>query len=374
MRAAVETSQSKRLPLLSSMILFVMDFIACLLSFLPEVIQMHLSTFMIGGLFGLMLFPIMLMHGLLCACDALFPTVFPQFVYIYGGLAVLYIVTVLMMDKSAVIPPKLGVVRHHKETATWIEKRSASFWNTHFDYFPMKLTVDKETKLDKNQQYLFAVHPHGIHCVPLDMVMFPNSPFDQKFQIVREGKITGLVASIMFRIPVVRELFLNMGYVDASRKVAHKVLSNGRNITVCTGGEEESMRTVVGKDCVVLKKRKGFVRLAISHGAALVPVFGIGNNDLFQTYSFLIDFRMWLQKKTGIALPIFHGRFGTPLPYRREINVVIGDPIHIDPKHIPDQKGDKPSDDIVNLYHAKYIEALKTLHKKHGKGRPLVIY
>jgi len=327
---------------------------------------------MIGGLFGLTLFPLMLLHGLLYAWDAWFPSTFPPFIYIYSGLAVLYIVTVLMMDKSTIIPPNVGVVRNWEQS--WIEKRSASFWNTHFDYFPMKLVVDDDAHLDKTKQYVFAVHPHGIHCWPLNMLAFPNNPFDKQFNFISDGKMTGLVATIMFQIPVVRELFLNMGYVDASRKVAQKVLSNGRNVMVCTGGEEESMRTVVGKDSVVLKNRKGFVRLAVSHGAALVPVFGIGNNDLFQTYSFLIDFRMWLQKKTGIALPIFHGRFWTPLPYRRQLNVVFGKPIQIDPKHIPDQKGDKPKDDIVDLYHAKYIESLKTLHKKHGKGRILEIY
>ena len=41
---------------------------------------------------------------------------------------------------------------------------------------------------------------------------------------------------------MVRELFLSMGYVDASRPVAEKVLKSGRSLFVCTGGEEESMR------------------------------------------------------------------------------------------------------------------------------------
>ena len=75
---------------------------------------------------------------------------------------------------------------------------------------------------------------------------------------------------------------------------------------VCTGGEEESMYTELGRDSVVLSKTKGFVRLALSHGASLVPVFGVGNTDCYKTYGLLFGARLWLQRNTGIALPIFH--------------------------------------------------------------------
>ena len=33
----------------------------------------------------------------------------------------------------------------------------------------------------------------------------------------------------------------------------------------------------------MLERRKGFVRLAVAHGAALVPVFGAGVTDLYTT-------------------------------------------------------------------------------------------
>ena len=48
----------------------------------------------------------------------------------------------------------------------------------------------------------------------------------------------------MFKVPVVRELFLAMGYVDARRSVAAKVLETGRSLFVVTGGEEEVLRCV----------------------------------------------------------------------------------------------------------------------------------
>lgn len=327
---------------------------------------------MIGGLFGLTLLPALFLHGLILACRAILPY-FPPLSLVYGSLVVSYAFTCLIWSKDAKSPLPKGFVRR---PMNWIDKRSHSFWLTHFDYFPMKLVMMGENgkaELDTETQYVFGCHPHGIHCWPLNMLSFPDSPLDKVLPLISRGQMTGLAASVIFHIPVVRELFLTMGYVDAARQVANEVLMQGRNIFVCTGGEEESMRTVVGKDCVILNKRKGFVRLAISHGASLVPVFGMGNSDLYQTYNFLIGFRMWLQKKTGVALPIFHGRFWSPLPFQEEISIVIGTPIAIDPKHIPTEKGDRPDDKIVDVYHAMYIDATKTLHQKHGKGRYLEI-
>jgi len=153
--------------------------------------------------------------------------------------------------------------------------------------------IQEGPPLDPERQYVFGVHPHGIHCWALNIFAFQGdaSPFDSDTGMTSSGRMTGLAATVIFHIPVVRELFLQMGYVDASRKCATKQMEAGRNLFICTGGEEESMRTVMGGDVVVLKKRKGFVRLAVKHGADLVPVFGLGLSDLYTTYSFMIGFR-----------------------------------------------------------------------------------
>ncbi|KAL3911872.1 MAG: hypothetical protein SGARI_001433 [Bacillariaceae sp.] len=136
------------------------------------------------------------------------------------------------------------------------------------------------------------------------------------------------------------------------------------------GGEEESMYTTKGRDIVVLQKRKGFVRLALSYGAELVPVFGVGVTDTYETYSFGLKWRRWLQKKAGIALPIFHGRWFSPIPYRVPLKNLIGKPI---PTPKPNVFGAKPDEALVDEYHAKYIEALKAMYAEHVPGKELVV-
>ena len=163
-----------------------------------------------------------------------------------------------------------------------------------------------------------------------------------------------------------------MGYIDASRKVAQRALEAGQSLFICIGGEEESLLTTRGKDIYVLQNRKGFVRLALSQGATLVPVLGINTNEAFTTYSWFLPLRIKLQKTLGIALPIFHGRWViTPLPHKVPIQVVIGDPI---PTPKPKEAGARPDDVLVDEYHSKYIEAVRKLHAQHApKTTELII-
>ena len=78
------------------------------------------------------------------------------------------------------------------------------------------------------------MHPHGIHCWPLNVFAFADSPFDARFPgLAGTPKLVGIVASVMFAIPVVREIFLAMGYVDARRAVCDDVLAAGKSLYVC---------------------------------------------------------------------------------------------------------------------------------------------
>ena len=293
--------------------------------------------------------------------------------YVGLPLVVLYVVQVLILDDSprnvelaAPIPPRSTLER-------WANALTLSYTQ----YFPITVVPWSPTAaLPPSNQYVFAVHPHGIHCLALAQFSTYGSDFDQLFPGLVGHALTGLAATILFTLPVVRELFLTMGYVDARRSVASQVLATGRrSIFVCTGGEQESLTTTVGRDIVVLQGRKGFVRLALSHGAQLVPVFAAGLTDIFPTYTqrwpWYQRASQWLQKTCGIAVPLFHGRwFVTPLPYAKPIQVLIGKPI-VTPQ--PAVRGQRPDEELVEEYHAKYIKALQALHQTHVPDRVLEI-
>jgi 1-acyl-sn-glycerol-3-phosphate acyltransferase len=123
-----------------------------------------------------------------------------------------------------------------------------------------------------------------------------------------------------------------------------------------------------GKYKLVLKKRKGFVRMALQTGSCLVPVFSFGENDLFFTMpaaenSLTRKIQDKLKKWSNFGFPMFWGRgvfnysYGM-LPHRRPIHTVIGKPIEV-------TKIEEPSTEQIDRLHAIYIEELVKLFDEH---------
>ena len=365
----------RRRPFLSRAMIFPLHVLAVILNVLtqPLGIEPAVSLLLIGGFFGLALWSAFFYWALLRLCECVLEhnmvgLKIDLVRYIGLPFAIAYVVQILIMDNAhnQVRADAAGPIRPQNV----IERTARKFFDAALEYNPIRCVPwSSDAKLDPKKRYVFACHPHGIHCLHISQFTDFNSSFGKMFPGI-VGNVTGLAAMVMFKLPLVREIFIGWGYKPASRKIASKAMEMGQNIVVCTGGEEESMLTELGRDIVVLKNTKGFVRLALSHGASLVPVFGVGNTDCYKTYGFMMGARMWLQRNAAIALPIFHGRFFTPLPYKVPINCLIGEPI---PTPVPKVRGAKPDDNLVDEYHAKYIEQLKSLHKKHVKDRVLEI-
>ncbi|KHJ83831.1 diacylglycerol acyltransferase [Oesophagostomum dentatum] len=140
---------------------------------------------------------------------------------------------------------------------------------------------------DKNEKnYIVACHPHGI----ISMAVFANfatygTDKNEKFPGIRFNVCT-LTSNFktMFR----RELFLLMGFIDASKESIEYVLKGketGRAVVLVVGGAEEALDAHPGYHVLTLKSRRGFVREALKTGAYLVPVYSFGENDLFEQVS-----------------------------------------------------------------------------------------
>lgn len=54
----------------------------------------------------------------------------------------------------------------------------------------------------------------------------------------------------------------------------------GSTLTIVVGGAAESLSAHPGTADLTLRKRLGFIKLAIREGADLVPVFSFGENDV----------------------------------------------------------------------------------------------
>ena len=115
---------------------------------------------------------------------------------------------------------------------------------------------------------MFAMYPHGIFGVC--RAFSGGSAWRQLF-----GSITARWGSFgaAFYWPGVREFSLWAGCLDASKPVLKKAIARKENIMLLPGGIKEMILTDNNSSDtkIVMKDRKGYAKLAIEEGLAVIP-------------------------------------------------------------------------------------------------------
>ncbi|XP_075850973.1 2-acylglycerol O-acyltransferase 3-like [Microcebus murinus] len=249
--------------------------------------------------------------------------------------------------------------------------RNLTVWKDMRDYYPIKLV--KTAELPPNQNYVVGSHPHGIVCASTTCnFSTEGNGFSKHFPGIQTCQ-TGL--SGLFCLPVYRDYIMSYGVRPVNRQSLDFVLSQpkrGQAVVIAIGGAHEALYANPGQHCLTLRKRKGFVRLALRHGASLVPVYSFGENDIFRLKAFADgswQFRCQVifKKLLGITPCIFWGRslflansWGL-LPFAVPITTVVGRPIPV-PRRL------HPTTDEVDHYHAVYMKALEQLFEEHKES------
>ncbi|KAI0223952.1 diacylglycerol O-acyltransferase 1 [Massospora cicadina] len=172
-------------------------------------------------------------------------------------------------------------------------------WKWLAEFFPATLKV--EYPLDPAKTYIFGYHPHGI----LSTGAFIN------FSTQATGlgkKLPGLKVHLLtlntnFFVPLYREILFALGMASVSKTSILNILSKGPGSTcvIVVGGAQESLSAKPELADLVLSKRYGFVKLALQTGSSLVPVFGFGENSLYDQILAEPGSRLHLFQKEGAA-------------------------------------------------------------------------
>ncbi|KAG3111940.1 hypothetical protein PI125_g8672 [Phytophthora idaei] len=234
----------------------------------------------------------------------------------------------------------------------WEGLRTSSLWGLLNKFLRVKII--REQELDSNKQYIFGFHPHGI--IVLSRIAIFGGSFEDIFPGITY-RILG--ASPMFYIPLGRELCLWMGGVDASRSTSEKVLKEGNSIVVYPGGVAGIFKTNPNskETQIVLKNRLGFVKLAMNHGADLVPTFVFGEKWLYNMWNppkGVIDF---FRKMLGIPVLVFWGKFWwmpkAPEEGKR-YGLVYGKPITT-------KLNPTPTEEEIRAIHTQYVAEIERI-------------
>lgn len=251
------------------------------------------------------------------------------------------------------------------------------------EFLPVKVLCEDGGSFGDDGPYMIAYEPHGV--LPQGMCTFCHveKPAGMKIPKNLDGAAI-LVSDGIFYIPLLRHLFWWLGCRPVSRSSMECLLDGGSSVALCPGGVHECLLMEQCVECVYLKRRRGFIHLAMQKGASIVPCFGIGQSDLYKywrplydppTRSFARHMFTRLSRSLGFAPMLAWGQYGTPVPYRNQLTIVIGRPIKM--PRIPDIQLD---DARVEEMLGAFIDKLRHVHRfgLNSRGipheKPLIIY
>ena len=114
------------------------------------------------------------------------------------------------------------------------------------------------------------------------------------------------------------------------------------------------------KEVLFLRKRYGFVRLGLEHGAPLVPVFAFGQT---RVYSWMrLPFAAKIARKIGWVPMIIWGYKWTVMPRQIPMHIVVGKPIEL-PKVDPESI----TTELVEDYLDRFIHEMEDIYYRYSR-------
>lgn len=231
-------------------------------------------------------------------------------------------------------------------------------------YFGLKTVVEDEEELlrasDQNKAVIFAFEPHDI----LPYAVFAFSPTLRRLpgKIGEDGCC--LMSSAIFSIPFIRQIYSWVRCLPVDKRTFMGRLKRGESFAFVPGGVQEviMLDPSTPSDLVLyLRNRKGFVKLALATGSPIVPVFAF---NLDGSYGYWIPRGRFMEKisrSIGYLPLLFWGRWFVPfgIPNPKKIHVVIGPVIDVP------NEGDGVAPELVDKYHAIFLEELEALFERH---------
>eukprot|EP00898_Chlorokybus_atmophyticus_P007381 jgi/Chlat1/7644/Chrsp64S07120 len=258
--------------------------------------------------------------------------------YLRYGFMVLYFAAMLVTISWGMPPYYTDKFRKNTEWAHGV-----------FAYYAKSFRYVVPTKKFPEAPYIFACHPHGrmFYSFSLFMALFHRIMDDN----VPSGDVSGAISSALFALPFLRNWFYLLGLTSASRRNLYSRLCRGNHVGILVGGVKEICEgTTDHEDVLYIKRRVGFLKLAMDTSAGVVPVYFFGENQIFKHESkAFLNFWRKVNSYISIGVPMFRGWCNLPIPFRRDLLIAVGEPLFAKEGESPEQ------------FHARYVAAVEDL-------------
>jgi 1-acyl-sn-glycerol-3-phosphate acyltransferase len=141
-----------------------------------------------------------------------------------------------------------------------------------------------------------------------------------------------------FKLPVIKNLLLKLGGLQASPENAAHALAQGATVLIYPGGEIDCMRSFWNRNKIDFLGRTGFIKLALRHGVPIVPVVNVGAHEVYFTLFSSRSLARWTGIERLMRVRTVPLNFGLPwgmwltgfvpyLPLPSKITYKVGKPI-----------------------------------------------
>lgn len=194
-------------------------------------------------------------------------------------------------------------------------ERLRSFWSTRpgkaslslvIDYF--HATLEHAERIPRNGGALI-VGNHALFAVDTAVL---------GALIVRDiGRNPRFLADrMLWKIPGFQKLIEAIGALPGEPQAAEELLKQGELVVVYPGGVDDSLKLVGERYQLKWKARSGFAKVALAARVPIIPVVGLGIDDMYAVVAREHFLGRRLFGSARYDLPIALGAFGTILPRR----------------------------------------------------------
>jgi 1-acyl-sn-glycerol-3-phosphate acyltransferase len=161
-----------------------------------------------------------------------------------------------------------------------------------------------------------------------------------------------LADRMLWRVPLLRSVIEAIGALPGDPAAARTLLQAGELVFVYPGGVDDSLKLSGERYQLKWKTRAGFARVAMQAGVPIIPVVGLGIDEMYTVLARerWIGRRVFGSERYDLPLPL--GAFGTPLPRRAPQKYIVLPAI--------DTRGDAESPRDVERVRSATYDALES--------------
>jgi len=228
-------------------------------------------------------------------------------------------------------------------------------------YFPGR-SIFLPKQLSKDKSYILASWPHGLLAGGCHLGFYDFETHCGIYPLYSG-------ASIMRYVPLTRRIIYTLGCVDVTKKSLMRALdvkSHGPKypynvVHLIVGGIHEMFYTPVGSEYeqIIVRSRKGFIKLALRTGSDIIPYYSFGANQTYARISGPKSLLCTISRRFRFSVLMWFGRWWIPMsfiPFQVPLLGVVGEVFEV-----PKVKESEITDELVQSVHSDFCKRLKIL-------------